>query len=558
MSKSLFFITIGPVKSSINNSRKMRDMYAGSFLLSYLINEVIKELKKMSNVEIIIPSAQSNIKDGINIPNKVIAKIEGLNAEQKNSFANDISSLIKEKFIAICNQVFDEVNVSINYLALNQLEQFIEIYWLFEEYNDKDDDIFVYEKAVEKMRSVKNLRNFNQINEEPGRKCSLYPDKNAIYYRKKTNGKIPDYMDNKEYTIDITNKQKCTYAFKAGEGLSAYAFVKRMLHTLKNKEELGYKLEISSVAYMLLKSRIDNLTGLTDESCEALMDLYNDNIPSTEDYSEEQINIAKSLYYINNNKKITPYYAIIKIDGDNMGNAFNNCTTYNEQQSLSERTSRFAFKAKKIATYNKGICIFAGGEDILMFLPIDTLFSTVNRLYKEYPEIIGEEFTFSAGIVIAHFMQPLKDVMVRVYEAEKKAKNNCITKNSFAIDVIKRSGEGISITNSFGNKCDNFNAIRDIVIKLCGDELSHSYLYNLISYLEKIIDCKKDNGKIKYDSEMIKALVIQANKIKEEKTRKEISDLVFELYQKFGDLKRFNDSIKIIDFLSKEGIYSDI
>ena len=37
MKEYLLLFTIGPVQSFIGNSRKMRDLYAGSFLLSYLI-----------------------------------------------------------------------------------------------------------------------------------------------------------------------------------------------------------------------------------------------------------------------------------------------------------------------------------------------------------------------------------------------------------------------------------------------------------------------------------------------------------------------------------------
>ncbi|NLZ45864.1 MAG: type III-B CRISPR-associated protein Cas10/Cmr2 [Clostridiales bacterium] len=537
----------------ISNSRKMRDMYSGSFLLSYLMQEVILKLKEKDNVKIIIPYVEKHETQSLNIPNKVIARVEGFNQEEKNNFGSEIERFIQEKFIAICQKVLEKVKAPFNREIQNQLTHFLEIYWLFEDNNDNSDDIATYIKAVNKMHSVKNLRCFNQIDEDAGRKCSLYPDNNAIFYREKANKNIPDYM-NYENSIKISDKEYL-YSLKVGESLSAFAYVKRMFHTIENKEALGYKLKISSVAYMLLKSRIGDLQNLTDESCEALMDLYNRNTPSEDNYPEEQIKRAKKLYAENKNVKITPYYAILKLDGDNMGDAYNKCKTYDKQNELSMKTSSFVSVAQDIAEDNNGLCIFAGGEDILMFLPIDTLFTAVYTLYKKYRETLGYNFTFSAGIVIAHFMQPLKDVMVQVYEAEKEAKDYCAEKNSFAINLIKRGGGSVSVANRFGDKCENLKAVEDVVKNLYGEDLSHNYLYNLISNLKKIT---VNNETVIIKNKMINALIFQANKIKNRDNKNEVSKCIVNLFEIFGNLKQFTDSLKIIDFLSKEGIYSDI
>lgn len=556
MSKSLFFITIGPVNASIGNSRKMRDMYAGSFLLSYLISKAIEKLKTES-IEIIIPVTQTDkVNRGLNFPNKIIAKVENYNDDEKSKLGKDIAEFIQKEFKNICKKVFNEANVELQKEASAQLERYIEIYWLFEDCDDNY--IAAYKSLVSKMRSIKNLRQFKQINEPAGRKCSLYHDSNVLFYKEKANGETPKYLCYNTAS-NVSGKDKCKYSLKPGEGLSAFAFVKRMLDKMENKPT-GYSLDINSVAYMLLKSRlksrIDNWGDLRDEACEAVLDLYNSLEPTEKEYPKDQIELAKEIFKkIEKDKiKITSYYAIVKLDGDNMGDAYNECVDFHEQQELSKRTSEFAYKAQGIAADNKGICIFAGGEDILMFLPVDTLFLAISELYEQYRSIIENDLTFSAGIVVAHFMQPLKDVMSRVYEAEKKAKNHCEEKNSFSIDLIKRSGESVCMVNSFGDNCVNFNTFSDVVKKLYNNDLSHSFLYNLTSVLEKIV-VVVDNEEKNHDDEMIKALIAQAVKAKVKDENDGVLETVTSLYEKFDKLSSFINSLKVIDFLSKEGEY---
>lgn len=91
MCNSIFYLTIGPVKSTIVNSRKMRDMYSGSLLLSALMTKAIEKLKSMKNVQIIIPyleeKALQNQKP--NVPNKVIATVSIDNEVEKETLGRE-------------------------------------------------------------------------------------------------------------------------------------------------------------------------------------------------------------------------------------------------------------------------------------------------------------------------------------------------------------------------------------------------------------------------------------------------------------------------------------
>ena len=61
MNKYLFLFTVGPVQSFIGQARKTQDLYAGSFLLSHLIDSAMKEIEdKVNNCKFIFP--HKNIK----------------------------------------------------------------------------------------------------------------------------------------------------------------------------------------------------------------------------------------------------------------------------------------------------------------------------------------------------------------------------------------------------------------------------------------------------------------------------------------------------------------
>jgi len=54
---------------------------------------------------------------------------------------------------------------------------------------------------------------------------------------------------------------------------------------------------------------------------------------------------------------------------------------------------------------------------------------------------MGKEATCSMGVVIAHYKEPLKIVIEKVFEIKEKAKHIDKEKNKFAILLMKKSGE---------------------------------------------------------------------------------------------------------------------
>jgi CRISPR-associated protein Cmr2 len=163
------------------------------------------------------------------------------------------------------------------------------------------------------------------------------------------------------------------------------------------------------------------------------------------------------------NLKFLKYYALISFDGDNMGEWFSGENLKNPakllsfHKMLSKQLHQFANEAS--AYLNKyGKTVFAG-EDFLGFINLMFLFKAVEDLQKLWKtivnDVLGQEFvfkegkkmTFSAGIVIAHYKQPLGLVLKLVREAATEAKKG--EKNSFTLVAMKHSGNKLTCTYSF-------------------------------------------------------------------------------------------------------------
>ena len=112
-----------------------------------------------------------------------------------------------------------------------------------------------------------------------------------------------------------------------------------------------------------------------------------------------------------------PYYSLFIADGDNMGKLINNLVDIDSHSLLSQNLSKFAENLPLVINGQyKGTCIYAGGEDILAYLPLHTALEFVSFINGDFSKI---ETTLSGGLVIAHHLTPLNEVMRLAREAEK-------------------------------------------------------------------------------------------------------------------------------------------
>lgn len=186
-----------------------------------------------------------------------------------------------------------------------------------------------------------------------------------------------------------------------------------------------------------------------------------------------------------------PYYALLIADGDRMSDALSRVITIDAHRTFSRKLAGFAGDARTVVQEAGGGLIFAGGEDVMAFLPLHTALLAARRLsyalahtLSAYHSEYGSP-TLSAGLVIAHHLEPLSDVLEIARHTEQAAKN-AYGRNALAITVVKRSGENTTIGGRWDSLYDRLNFMIDLHRT---DEVPDGVAYEL-KQLERTLDAR--------------------------------------------------------------------
>lgn len=145
-----------------------------------------------------------------------------------------------------------------------------------------------------------------------------------------------------------------------------------------------------------------------------------------------------------------PYYALVHADGDHMGDALARVTDTKTHRTFSRALADFASAVRGIVEGHGGGLVYAGGEDILAFLPLHKALSCVTALAHRFEDGLRAfssdhgSPTLSVGLVIAHHLEPLSDVLHWAREAESAAKNT-YGRNALAVTLAKRGGGNVTV-----------------------------------------------------------------------------------------------------------------
>jgi CRISPR-associated protein Cmr2 len=152
-----------------------------------------------------------------------------------------------------------------------------------------------------------------------------------------------------------------------------------------------------------------------------------------------------------------PYYALVHADGDRMSDALARVTDIKTHRTFSRALADFASAVRGIVERHGGGLVYAGGEDILAFLPLHKALSCVTALAHRFEDGLRAfssdhgSPTLSVGLVIAHHLEPLSDVLHWAREAEKAAKNT-YGRNALAVTLAKRGGGNVTVGDHWSER----------------------------------------------------------------------------------------------------------
>lgn len=143
-------------------------------------------------------------------------------------------------------------------------------------------------------------------------------------------------------------------------------------------------------------------------------------------------------------RRPVPFYALLLMDGDSMGKLLESLGSATE---LSRCLGKFTNGVDEVVKRALGRTVYAGGDDVLALLPATKALKVANTLAGRYQKAFREALdnkvataTISAGIVYAHWKQPLRQILEQAHRLLDDVAKRNTGRDSLAIGIMKGSG----------------------------------------------------------------------------------------------------------------------
>lgn len=436
----LLLFTFGPVQAFITQARKTADLFAGSAILTRLASAAVEAIAPPHLL--LFPSREYTE----SLTNRIVIQVKG-DAETARRVGQLLEAAVRSKWDHIALTTLGR-GYMVNPAVTAQLNQHLEISWgavpLGTDYRN------AYAHMNTCLAADKNQRQWTTDLHEPwGRKCALDGTRNALFYRGAE--KRPRFLVEQAIVISDDSLQP-------NEGLSAVSYLKR---------KYGQERRYPSTATIALLHILDR-ANLTIPFFSEDQLYFEENL--TESYFKK---IALDPIRLNTSQKeqkiwkkkveemgllITPYYALLHFDGDNMGKWFSG-ELLPDRRRLADFQAMFTqllgdFARQATAFLDephtgRGRTVYGGGDDFVGFVNLSALFDVLFQIRALFNRIVNEPLreafqlttpvNFSAGVAVAHYKQPLGMVLDQARNMEKQAKTRP-GKNAWGLSINVRSG----------------------------------------------------------------------------------------------------------------------
>ena len=473
-------ITIGPIYKTLKNARKTREFWGGSYLFSYMMKQIIKEIKK-TKAEIILPFSD-NIKikekrfDVLNdkyeaglFPDRLIVK------ENDNCNFSKIQDIIKDVENEVKNEVVREINIHFE-LKENEnpnlyFKNFFRIYSVQREF----DNSTLKRDIVETLFANLDVLELQEK-----------------FIESETSNFIADFLT--------------TSSFKTGK---QHSFLIDDSMKIGEKENVRFQ----SIIEISAKELIDKLSPEEKKQ-------FENKIGKAEKSNEESL--IKYLKENDRTKKLFKthhkYIAIVHIDGDNFSKINKNLDDVFFKM-FSDCLAKYSLRIyEEIKDYG-GLPVYIGGDDALFFAPVRngdknifTLIDKIDKIFvEEFNEIIQHELakkengiipSLSVGISLSYYKFPLQEALEISQKQLDGVAKKFHGKNAVAFNVLKHSGQEFhACFNKYKPK------LKDNKIKRDDSFTTYKIFKKLITlYIEKDSFLSSLSNKILLNKEILKEI----------------------------------------------------
>lgn len=483
MSDALLIFTFSPVQPFIAEARRTSDLFAGSRILSDLAEAAAAAIQQ-GHGRLVYPAVVAGgISDKYGMPNKIVARVP---AEQVELTANSAREALLARWLDVAKgargrleELEPPPDGEWQRIWDRQVSRIWEVYWAAAALEGRSYPD-AYRLASRALDAAKRTRCFDQ-SEEKGPKDSLSGRREALRTAE---------CHAREYWHRIGQQVGPSKLRPEGrERLDAIGAVKRFVKRLSELAD-GQFLSTSSIASNEFLERAREGAGVDlEEYRKAVQKLLSkalysvrpdadwpydgdlfyretlnpnrlrDSYGVTQVDQEVRAQTCQALTHLHEvaGGRPSPYYAIIALDGDGMGEQVEKflaaADPEGEHRGFSERLSAFAGRVRDVVEENLGVVVYNGGDDVVGLAPLVTALPLARKLAEMFRAETGA--TASVGIAVVHHLYPLDAALRAARDAERGAKD-VHGKNAVCVRVLKRSGETTEVRSSWPAMGDTF------------------------------------------------------------------------------------------------------
>jgi CRISPR-associated protein Cmr2 len=190
------------------------------------------------------------------------------------------------------------------------------------------------------------------------------------------------------------------------------------------------------------------------------------------------------------------YYALLLADGDKLGALVGDVGP----EQVGTALSTFGGDVKDIVTAHDGVTLYAGGDDVLVMLPADRALGSADRLASAYEQafqrVTHKPATLSAAVVFAHVRMPVGGVLDAAHTLLDDVAKDANDRASIVAAVLKPSAPYCQWVTKWRRAYGNGREDRAVAqvqglgeamtSEAGGRELSASLLYQLRETIESL------------------------------------------------------------------------
>ncbi len=514
-------LSIGPVQEFLGQARRIRDYWAGSFLLSFLTLTVAQELKRRK-AAILLPNIPDSLLDllagkgeavrDLGLPNRITAQLPDSADPQEiaDACVMKLRTVWKELAELVWRNDLAQIgSPDTRKIFERQVKEFWEVQYV------------VSESAAEPVLDMRKNWRMHYRSDEPGVKCALIAGLQELSGAKTDSAAVREFWARLKKTID-----RYGYDLQEGEHLSAIAFIKRRFAHYFDQLKIeqvdlgvqGWALQFQSpspaslaaVPWLHRGLELVGDSGVFSDLNSAAKSqgvfsganaelAYADEPHADEDEGTKQFRSKLRAFVEAARAKDASfpampdrYYALLVMDGDRMGALLAKGDTTAQGSLLTHCLDIFTGQVPDIVKEHDGFLVYAGGDDVLALLPKASALDCALRLREAYTQAFaakGITATISAGIVYAGIKEPLGHVIRKGHEILDSRAKELANRDALAISVLKGGSENLSWTVRWNALPlnGNGNLVNELAERLSQEgDMSSGLIYRLRELVEKM------------------------------------------------------------------------